>query len=144
MYGNPNTTSGGMALRYYACHRLELRRQSTQIKEGENIIGSQVRIHCIKNKIAPPYRETTLDLIYGQGFDMFSDIIKVGVSSGIIDKSGSWYSYGDTKLGQGEHNASKTLQNNPQILQEVRNKILGIVDVSVRNDDNSGISGDGE
>lgn len=142
MYGPNETTSGGNALKFYACHRLEVRKGGKLEQDG-NQIGSQIKVKIVKNKIAVPYRETMLDLIYGQGFNQFSDIIRVGVSKGIIEKSGSWYSYKGCRLGQGEHGASETIRNNPELFQELRNRVLGVEHVSVRDDDITGTGGDG-
>lgn len=146
MYGNPETTPGGNALKFYACHRLDLRARTSKgnsIREGDLAIGHQVHVRCIKNKIAPPFQEWDLDLIYGQGFSPFSDIIRIGVKKKVIEKSGSWYSYNGESLGQGEAKAGKAVQE-LQLFDEIRNRVLGVDDVSEGDDEADGVLPDGE
>ena len=145
VYGPSETTSGGNALKFYATHRLTISRGEKIEKAGVHI-GNKAKIKCVKNKIAPPFREATVDLIFGQGFDKFSDIIRIGIQRGILNKSGSWYSYGQEKIGQGEAQVCDLLRESPDLFEEIRNKIVateeGVEDVSPFNDDNDG--GDAE
>jgi recombination protein RecA len=117
MFGNPETTPGGNALKFYASVRLDIRRIAT-IKEGENAVGNRVRVKVVKNKVAPPFRQAELDIIYGEGISALGDILDLGAAHKIVDKSGTWYSYGDERLGQGRANAVKFLKEN---LETARN-----------------------
>jgi recombination protein RecA len=123
MFGNPETTTGGNALKFYASVRLDIRRIG-QIKEGENITGSRTRVKVVKNKMAPPFRQVEFDIMYNEGISAAGEILDLAVESGIIDKSGAWYSYGDDRIGQGRENVKGFLKENPEILADVRNKIL--------------------
>ena len=118
MFGNPETTTGGNALKFYASVRLDIRRQ-TQIKEGETAIGNHVKVKVVKNKVAPPFRFAEFDIIYGEGISKFGEIIDLGVEHNIIKKSGSWFSYGETKLGQGRDSLKKLLADNPELCDEI-------------------------
>ncbi len=122
MFGNPETTTGGNALKFYSTVRLDIRRIS-QIKDGEKAIGNRVRVKVVKNKVAPPFRIAELDLIYGEGFSKMGEIIDLGVDFGIIKKSGSWYSYEDTKLGQGRDAVKNLLADNPELADELEAQI---------------------
>lgn len=122
MFGNPETTTGGNALKFYSTVRLDIRRIS-QIKDGEKAIGNRVRVKVVKNKVAPPFRTAEIDLIYGEGFSKMGEIIDLGVDFGIIKKSGSWYSYGDTKLGQGRDAVKSLLADNPELADELEAQI---------------------
>ncbi|MEA3479314.1 MAG: recombinase RecA [Bacteroidota bacterium] len=122
MFGNPETTTGGNALKFYTTVRLDIRRMN-QIKEGENIVGNRVRVKVVKNKVAPPFRKAEFDLIYGEGISKMGEIIDLGVDYNIIKKSGSWFSYGDTKLGQGRDAVKKLLKDNPELAEELEKKI---------------------
>jgi len=122
MFGNPETTTGGNALKFYASVRLDIRRIS-QIKDGENIIGNRARVKVVKNKVAPPFRKAEFDIIYGEGISRTGEIIDMGVEALIIKKSGSWFSYGDTKLGQGRDAVKKLLLDNPELSEEIESKI---------------------
>ena len=123
MFGNPETTTGGNALKFYSSVRLDIRRIG-QIKEGDNIVGNRARVKVVKNKVAPPFRKAEFDLIYGKGFSKLGEIIDLGVEYNVIKKSGSWFSYGETKLGQGRDAVKKLLIDNRELADELENKIL--------------------
>ena len=122
MFGNPETTTGGNALKFYASVRIDIRRQ-TQIKEGENVIGNHVKVKVIKNKVAPPFRTAEFDIVYGEGISKAGEIIDMGVEYNIIKKSGSWFSYNDTKLAQGREAAKQIVTDNPELMKELEDKI---------------------
>ena len=122
MFGNPETTTGGNALKFYASVRLDIRKVS-QIKEGENVIGNRVKVKVVKNKVAPPFKTAEFDLLYGEGFSKIGEIIDLGVNYNIIKKSGSWFSYGETKLGQGRDAVKQLLLDNPELSEELESKI---------------------
>ena len=122
MWGSPTTTTGGNALKFYASQRLEIARTS-QIKNGEEVIGHKLKIKVVKNKIAPPFKVAETELIYGKGVSKENEILNLAVQYGIIEKSGSWYKYGDTSLGQGSVKVIETLQDNPDLLEEIENLI---------------------
>ncbi len=121
-FGNPETTSGGRALKFYSSVRIELRRSQT-IKDGDEIIGSQVRVKVVKNKVAPPFQEALCDIMYGTGISNEASILDMGVKFDIIDKAHSWYSYGDERLGQGRANVKEFLQENSDICEEIETEI---------------------
>lgn len=118
MFGNPETTTGGNALKFYSSVRIDIRR-ATQIKDGENMVGNRTRVKVVKNKVAPPFRVAEFDIIYGEGISKMGEVIDLGVDHGIIKKSGSWYSYGDTKLGQGRDAVKVLLADNPELAEEL-------------------------
>ena len=122
MFGNPETTTGGNALKFYASIRLDIRRIS-QIKDGDNITGNRVRVKVVKNKVAPPFKKAEFDIVYGLGISKIGEIIDLGVEYNIIKKSGSWFSYGDTKLGQGRDAVKGLLSDNPDLVEELSQKI---------------------
>ena len=123
MFGNPETTTGGNALKFYASVRLDIRR-STQLKDSTgNAMGNKTRVKVVKNKVAPPFRVCEFDIMYGEGISKMGEIIDIGSQSGIIDKSGSWVSYGDTKLGQGRDAVKNLLKDNPELCDELEKKI---------------------
>jgi len=122
MFGNPETTTGGNALKFYASVRLDIRRISS-IKDTENVIGNRARVKVVKNKMAPPFRMAEFDLIFGEGISRLGEIIDLGVDCNILTKSGSWYSYGETRLGQGREAVKKLLADNPDLADEVDLKI---------------------
>ncbi|MGX9223851.1 recombinase RecA [Lactiplantibacillus plantarum] len=122
MFGNPETTPGGRALKFYATIRLEVRR-AEQIKEGTNIIGNRVRIKVVKNKVAPPFKRAEVDIMYGQGISQTGEIVDMAAEKDIVKKSGSWYSYGDDRIGQGRENAKKYLDEHPDVMTEIRQKV---------------------
>lgn len=123
MFGNPETTSGGMALKFYSSVRLELRR-AAKIKQGEEIIGNRVRAKVVKNKVAPPFKTTEIDIYYNEGISWVTDIINTGVKNGVLSKSGSWYQYGEVKLGQGMEGAKTFLKENPKIIEQIKKEII--------------------
>ena len=122
-YGSPETTTGGNALKFYSSVRLDIRRV-TQLKDGDNILGNQTRVKVVKNKLAPPFRKAEFDIMFGEGISRVGEIVDLGVEHGIIKKSGSWYSYGDTKLGQGRDAVKNLLRDNPELAEELETKIL--------------------
>ncbi|QTL98341.1 recombinase RecA [Iocasia frigidifontis] len=124
MFGNPETTPGGRALKFYSSVRMEIRRAQA-IKDGDESIGAQTKVKVVKNKVAPPFRQAMFDIMYGTGISASGCILDMGVETGIIDRAGSWYSYGDERLGQGRENSKKFLEDNGDILKEVDEKIRG-------------------
>jgi recombination protein RecA len=122
MFGNPETTTGGNALKFYASVRLDIRRQ-TQLKEGDEVVGNHVKVKVVKNKVAPPFRKAEFDIIFGEGISRAFEIIDMATELNIVKKSGSWFSYGDTKLGQGRDAVKKILQDNPELADELEGKI---------------------
>ena len=127
MFGNPETTTGGNALKFYASVRLDIRR-STQLKDSAGTAqGNKTRVKVVKNKVAPPFRVCEFDIMYGEGISKLGEIIDIGTEAGIIDKSGSWFSYGETKLGQGRESVKKLLKNNPELCDELEKKIFELL-----------------
>src|SRR6056300_699363 len=124
MFGNPETTSGGNALKFYASVRLDIRRIGA-IKDKDDIIGNQTRVKVVKKKVAPPFRTVEFDIMYGEGISKNGEIIDLGVSADIIEKSGSWFSYNEQRIGQGRENAKNFLNENPEVAQEIEDKIKG-------------------
>jgi recombination protein RecA len=122
MFGNPETTTGGRALKFYASVRLDIRRIST-IKDGEEVVGSRVRVKVVKNKVAPPFREAEFDLIYGEGISRLGSLVDLGVTHKIVEKSGAWYAYGTERIGQGRENAKRFLKENPAMTDEIETKL---------------------
>ena len=122
MFGNPEVTPGGRALKFYSSVRLEVRRAES-IKEGSEMIGNRTRIKVVKNKVAPPFKEAMVDIIYGEGISQFGELVDMGADKDIIDKAGSWYSYGDHRIGQGRESAKTYLKDNPEIFEEVDKRV---------------------
>ena len=128
MFGSPETTTGGNALKFYASVRLDIRRIGG-IKKGDEVIGNETRVKVVKNKVAPPFREAIFDILYGEGTSREGEIIELGVIHKLVEKSGSWYAYNGEKIGQGKDNAREYLKANPQIAEEIEAKIRGAVNV---------------
>ena len=122
MFGSPETTTGGNALKFYSSVRIDIRR-STQIKDGDQTIGNRTRVKIVKNKVAPPFRNAQFDIMYGQGISKIGEIIDIGVDLNILKKSGSWFSYGETRLGQGRDSIKNLLMDNPELAEELEHKI---------------------
>jgi len=122
MFGNPETTTGGNALKFYSSVRLDIRR-STQIKDGDKVIGNRTRVKVVKNKVAPPFRLAEFDIMYGLGISKAGELIDLGVEHDILTKSGSWFSYGETRLGQGRDTVKQLFIDNPELAEEVEAKI---------------------
>ncbi len=122
MFGNPETTTGGNALKFYSTIRLDIRKIAT-IKSNQEVVGSRTRVRVVKNKIAPPFRETEFDIIYGKGISRAGELLDLAVNNGIVDKSGAWYSYGSDRLGQGRENACDFIKSNPELFDEILSKV---------------------
>jgi recombination protein RecA len=132
MFGSPETTTGGNALKFYASVRLDIRRIGA-VKEGEEIVGSETRVKVVKNKVAPPFKQAEFQILYGQGINRQGEIVDLGVKLGLIDKAGAWYAYQGNKIGQGKSNACSFLNENPKITKEIedqiRDQLIGAVSV---------------
>ena len=126
MFGNPETTTGGNALKFYSSVRLDIRRIGS-IKDGVDIIGNRVKVKVAKNKVAPPFRVVEFDIMYGQGISKVGEVIDLGVENEIIKKSGSWFSYGETRLGQGRDSVKQLLLDNPEMMDEIEGKIYDVI-----------------
>ena len=122
MFGSPETTTGGNALKFYASVRLDIRRTGS-VKDRDEIVGNATRVKVVKNKVAPPFREVEFDIIYGEGISKTGELVDLGVKAGIVAKSGSWYSFGDERIGQGRENAKMFLKQNPTVAAEIEDKI---------------------
>ena len=129
MFGNPETTTGGRALKFYSSIRLDIRR-SEQIKDGTNIIGNKTVVKVVKNKVAPPFKTAEVDIIYGQGISHLSEVVDLGVTYEIIKKAGAWFSYNDNKIGQGKEAAKRFLNDNPEILAEIETKLKETMNIN--------------
>ncbi|MDC1400745.1 recombinase RecA [Polaribacter sp.] len=127
MFGNPETTTGGNALKFYASVRLDIRRR-TQIKDGDRVIGNSTKVKVVKNKVAPPFQIAEFDIMYGEGISKVGEILDIGVELGIVKKSGSWFSYGETKLGQGRDAVKGLIKDNPELAEELEEKIKAAID----------------
>jgi recombination protein RecA len=126
MFGNPETTTGGNALKFYASVRLDIRR-SSQIKDGENVIGNRTKVKVVKNKVAPPFKTAEFDIMYGEGVSKTGEILDLAVEFEIIKKAGSWFSYGETKLGQGRDAVKALIKDNPELADELELKIKTLI-----------------
>jgi recombination protein RecA len=122
VYGNPETTTGGNALKFYASVRLDIRRTGA-IKEREEVIGSETRVKVVKNKVAPPFKQVQFDIIYGEGISKTGELVELGVKAGVVDKSGAWYAYKSTKIGQGKEAARRFLKENPAVALEIEEAV---------------------
>ena len=126
MFGNPETTTGGNALKFYASVRMDIRRIS-QIKQGDQAIGNRTRVKVVKNKIAPPFREAEFDIMFNEGISKSGDILDLAVNKNIVEKAGAWFSYGGEKIGQGREASKQYLNNNPKVMDEIAKKIKAAV-----------------
>jgi recombination protein RecA len=122
MFGNPETTTGGNALKFYASVRLDIRRIG-QIKDRDEVVGNQTRVKVVKNKVAPPFRQVEFDIMYGEGISKTGELLDLGVKAGVVEKSGSWFSYDSQRIGQGRENAKKFLTENPDVADEIEHKV---------------------
>ena len=129
MFGSPETTTGGNALKFYASVRLDIRKSSA-IKDGDNVLGNQTKVKVVKNKVAPPFRKAEFDIMFGEGISRAGEIIDMGVETGIIKKSGSWFSYGDSKLAQGRDACKRLIQDNPELAAELEEKIMAVLNAN--------------
>ena len=134
MFGNPETTTGGNALKFYASVRLDIRRVGS-IKKGEEVIGSETKVKVVKNKVAPPFRQADFDILYGEGISREGEVVDLGSQHGIIEKSGAWYSYNGDRIGQGKDNAREYLRERPALALEIENKIRERVGIAVRSEE---------
>ncbi|MBM3612594.1 MAG: DNA recombination/repair protein RecA, partial [Alphaproteobacteria bacterium] len=122
MFGSPETTTGGNALKFYASVRLDIRRTGS-IKDREEVVGSATRVKVVKNKLAPPFKQVEFDIMYGEGISKTGELLDIGVKAGVVEKSGAWFSYGDERIGQGRENAKTFLRQNPAIAAEIEDRI---------------------
>ena len=122
MFGNPETTTGGNALKFYSSIRIDIRK-TTQLKEGQDVIGSQTKLKVVKNKVAPPFRQAEFDIVYGEGISRTGDLLDLGVAQGLVDKSGAWYTYNDERIGQGRENTKKYLKDHPEVMDDLNRKL---------------------
>src|SRR5262249_16598251 len=140
MFGNPETTSGGLALKFYSSVRMDIRKL-TSVKDGEENIGSDVKVRVVKNKVAPPFRQAEFDLMFDRGISREGDLLDLAIEDRIIDKSGSWINYGELRLGQGRENAKQYLRDNPALMDEITKKVLekrGLLQAAAPSADNNG------
>jgi recombination protein RecA len=142
MFGSPETTTGGNALKFYSSVRLDIRRIGA-IKKGDEVIGNQTRVKVVKNKVSPPFKQAEFEILYGEGISRMGEVIDLGVQHGIVDKAGSWYSYGDDRIGQGKENVREFLKNHPEMAEEIEGKIRAkllptkadVIDIASAEDD---------
>jgi recombination protein RecA len=130
MFGSPETTTGGNALKFYASVRLDIRRTGT-IKKGEEAIGNETKVKVVKNKVAPPFKTAEFDILFGEGISREGEVIDMGVTHGILEKSGAWYAYNGEKIGQGRDNAREFLRENPELSREIENKVREILEIAL-------------
>ena len=130
MFGNPETTPGGRALKFYSSVRIDIRR-ITSLKDGTDMVGNRTRVKVVKNKVAPPFKMTEFDIMYGKGISKEGDIIDLAIKGDIIEKMGAWFSYGDMKIGQGKENSKKYLLENPDIYEEIIKKVRSFMGLDV-------------
>lgn len=143
MFGNPETTTGGNALKFYSSVRLDIRKIG-QIKKGDDVIGNETRVKVIKNKVAPPFKQAEFDILYGEGVSWEGELIDIGVKLGIVEKAGAWYSYNGSKIGQGKDNVRQWLKDNPEIANEINLKIRNKVGITAQNTEGQLDETDGE
>lgn len=139
-YMNPETTTGGTALRFYSSVRMEIRRTGS-VKDGEQIVGNRVRAKLVKNKVAPPFRQTEFDIVFGEGISQFGELVDLGVQYKVVDKSGTWFSYEDERLGQGRENSKNFLSENPEIAAKIKSKIIeesGLITKDIKDEKEDG------
>lgn len=144
MFGNPETTTGGRALKFYASMRLDVRRIET-LKKGDDVYGNRTRVKVVKNKVAPPFKQAEFDIIYGKGISKEGCILDMAVEAGVVNKAGAWYSYENTRIGQGRENSKDYLLSNPDLMAEIEKKVLEkyeIGDVKLSSDDKDNASMD--
>ena len=122
MFGNPETTTGGNALKFYSSIRIDIRK-TTQIKEGQDVIGNQTKVKVVKNKVAPPFKQADFDIVYGEGISRTGDLLDLGVTHGLVDKSGAWYAYQDERIGQGRENSKRFLKEHPETMADLERKL---------------------
>jgi recombination protein RecA len=140
MFGSPETTTGGNALKFYASVRLDIRRIGA-IKERDEVVGNSTRVKVVKNKVAPPFKEVEFDIMYGEGISKVGELVDLGVKAGVVEKSGSWYSYKDERIGQGRDNAKQFLKANPAMAQDIESRIRGAngLDLTAASPESGGI-----
>jgi recombination protein RecA len=126
MFGNPETTTGGNALKFYASVRMDIRKIAT-LKQGDAVIGSRTRVKVVKNKVAPPFKEVEFDILYGEGISRTGDVLDLAVDRGIVDKSGAWFSYGKERIGQGRENSRTWLSEHPETLAEIETRLMDLL-----------------
>jgi recombination protein RecA len=146
MYGSPETTTGGNALKFYASVRLDIRRIGA-IKERDEVVGSSTRVKVVKNKVAPPFKQVEFDIMYGEGISKMGELVDLGVKAGIVEKSGSWFSFDSKRIGQGRENAKTFLRDNPDMARRIEAAIrqnAGLIAEQILNDDGGGADGDGD
>jgi recombination protein RecA len=131
MFGNPETTTGGNALKFYASVRLDIRRTGS-IKKGEEVVGSETKVKVVKNKVAPPFKQASFDILYGEGISREGEIIDLGVDCGVVEKSGAWYSYKGERVGQGKDNSREFLREHPETSLEIENRVRAHFGVGAR------------
>jgi len=126
MFGNPETTTGGNALKFYASVRMDIRKIAT-LKQGDQVIGSRTRVKVVKNKVAPPFKEVEFDILYGEGISRTGDVLDLAVDKAVVEKSGAWYSYGKERIGQGRENARTWLTDHPEALAEIEGRLMDLL-----------------
>jgi recombination protein RecA len=126
MFGSPETTTGGNALKFYSSVRLDIRRIGA-IKKGDEVVGNQTRVKVVKNKVSPPFKQAEFEILYGKGISRLGELIDLGVQNDIVNKAGSWYSYGDNRIGQGKDNAQEFLREHPEIADEIEKRVRAIL-----------------
>ena len=139
MFGSPETTTGGNALKFYSSVRLDIRRIGA-LKDRDEVVGNATRVKVVKNKVAPPFKQVEFDIMYGEGISKTGEIIDIGVKEGIIEKSGAWFSYGEERIGQGRENAKTFLKENEKICDEIEEKIRNSFDLNAKDEDSQAVN----